>query len=115
MKPSERQYTGPLQFFHNYEHDPEGRTHCMGPESNPYIIVHYDGGHVINTEYAKGHDKKRDITWFRFMDKLGPGWDLASGVRIDKEDVPSRNPVVQNKIFEEQRLGQMRLKRGLGH
>jgi hypothetical protein len=115
MKRGERKYTGVLQYFHNYEHDPEGRTHCMGPLSNPYIIVHYQGKHVINTQFAVGHDRKRERTWFQFLDRLGPGWDLASGLEIDKDDVPSKIKTVRNEIFEEQRLKQERLKRRLGH
>lgn len=88
MKPSNRQYTGPSQFFHNYEHNPEGLTHCRGPEGNPYRIVHYEGKHIISTEYAKGHDKKRDITWFKFNERLGPGWNLNSGTILAVKDVP---------------------------
>jgi len=115
MKPGQRQYTGPLQFFHNYEHDPEGRTHCLGPKSNPYVIVHYDGRHVINVKYAKGHDKKRQGVWFYFPGRIGPGWDLATGEEIDKEEVPDKIPIVNNEIFIEQKLMQMRKKRKLGH
>lgn len=89
MKPSEREYTGPTQYFHNYEHDPEGRTHCRGPEGNPYRIVHYKGKHIINTQYAKGHGKGNIPQWFKFTDRVGLGWDLASGVKVEPRDVPN--------------------------
>ena len=80
---SERKYTGPLQYFHNYEHDPEGRTHCEGPPSNPYKTEHVNGKHKINLPTARGHGKRNKPQWFRFTEKLpGGGWDLASGIKI---------------------------------
>ena len=90
MKPSERKYIGVSQFFHNYEHDPEGLTHCRGPASNPFRIVHYKGKNIISTEYAKGHGKNKKTQWFRFNKRLGPGWVLTSGIMIEPEDVPAK-------------------------
>jgi len=84
MNPSERKYTGVLQFFHCYEHDPEGRTHCTGPASNPYVIEHVDGKHKISLPVAVGHGKKLEREWFRFTERLGDGWDMASGVKVDR-------------------------------
>ena len=83
MKEGRRKYVGPLQFFHNFEHDPEGRKHCTGPRSHPYRIVHVDGKHVITHKYAKGHGKGRKAQWFRFTRKLDTGFDLASGVKVE--------------------------------
>ena len=83
MKEGKRKYVGPLQFFHNYEHDPEGRKHCTGPASHPYRIAHVKGKHVITHKYAKGHGKKRKAQWFEFPVRLDDGYDLASGIKID--------------------------------
>jgi len=71
------------QFFHNFEHSPEGRTHCTGPLSNPYRIVHLHGRHQISLPYAKGHGRGGKPQWFRFPKRLGYGYAMASGVRID--------------------------------
>ena len=70
-------------FFHNYEHDSEGRRHCTGPVSNPYKIEHVGGKHKITHKYAKGHGKSRKPQWFKFTKRLGNGWDLSSGVPVD--------------------------------
>jgi len=86
MKNKDRKYTTPDQYFHNYEHDIEGRTHCRGPESNPYRIVHYKDTHIINTEFAKGHDKKNNIQWFKFTKRKGPGFLLSSGEKTEYQD-----------------------------
>ena len=96
MKPSEREYTGVTQYFHNYEHDPEGLTHCRGPAGNPYRIVHFQGKHIINTEYAKGHGKGNIPQWFRFTKRFGLGWDLTSEIKVDSKDVPERG---KTKIY----------------
>jgi len=96
MKPSEREYTGPTQYFHNYEHDPEGRTHCRGPEGNPYRIVHFKGKHIINTEYAKGHGKGNDPQWFKFTKRFGLGWDLSSAENVEHGDIPAKG---KTKIY----------------
>ena len=79
-----RKYTGVNQFFHNFEHSKEGRTHCTGSKSNPYIITHVEGKHKISLPYAKGHGRGRKPQWFRFPKKLGNGYDMASGVKIEK-------------------------------
>jgi len=83
MKSSERKYTGPLQYFHNYEHDEEGRVHCEGPPSNPYRIKHVNGKHKINLRFAKGHGYRNKPQWFEFIKKLKNGWDLASGIKVN--------------------------------
>ncbi len=90
MKPSKRKYTGASQFFHNYEHSHEGLTHCRGPASNPYRIVHRKGKHTISTKYAKGHGKNKKTQWFEFGSRTGLGWDLASGTKVAPKDVPAR-------------------------
>lgn len=117
MKPSERKYTGPLQYFHNYEHDTEGRTHCLGPESNPYIIIHQNGKHLINTEYAVGHDKSVKRQWFRFDKKIGDSYDLSSGEMVDSSDVPKSKmkSITLREAFAAQKEEQLRMKRHLGH
>lgn len=91
MKESERKYTGTLQYFHNYEHDPEGRKHCHGPASNPYVIEHVNRKHKINLPIAVGHGKRCKRQWFKFSKKLDNGWDLASGVPID---APSKDEII---------------------
>ena len=82
MKKSKRTYKGPSQFFHNYEHDPEGRKHCTGPASHPYRIVHEDRKHRITHKFAKGHGKGGKTQWFKFTKRLGIGYDLASGIKV---------------------------------
>lgn len=113
MKPSERKYSGVGQYFHNYEHDPEGRTHCLGPESNPYVIIHSNGKHLINTEYAVGHDKGVNRQWFRFKKKLAGGYDLSSGEKVESNAVPAsgRKAITLREAFAKQKAEQLRLKR----
>ena len=77
-----RQYTGPTQFFHNFEHDPLGRTHCKGPPSNPYSVRHVGGKNVINRRLARGHGRGNKAQWFEFKKKLGNKYLLSSGVPI---------------------------------
>lgn len=117
MKESERSYTGPLQYFHNFEHDPEGRTHCVGPESNSYVIIHENGKHVINTEYARGHGKGNEPQWFRFTNKVGNGYDLASGVLVDVSRIPEsgKKPQTNDEKFSEAFKEAMAKKQRLGH
>ncbi len=86
MKASEREYTGVLQFFHNYEHDPEGRTHCYGLRDNPYVIIHMNGKHVISTEFARGHGR-RNTQWFHFTKKYAGGYDMAFYETVGRSDV----------------------------
>lgn len=115
MKPSEREYTGPTQFFHNYEHDPEGLTHCRGPASNPYRIVHVDGKHAISAEYARGHGKGSHLhaptQWFKFTNRLGLGWDLASGEEIESKDVPAKGKTKIYFVIDDEPV----LKSGIAH
>jgi hypothetical protein len=83
MLNSDRTYNSVLQYFHNYEHDPEGLTHCRGPENNPYRIVHYKGDHIINVKAARGHGKGNIPQWFKFTERSGSGWKLSSGEKVD--------------------------------
>ncbi len=96
MKPSEREYTGVTQFFHNYEHSFEGLTHCRGPVENPYRIVHYEGRHIINVEYAKGHGMRNIPQWFKFTERLGKGWLIVSGEKIESNEIPKEG---KTKIY----------------
>ena len=116
MKPSKRKYTGPLQYFHNYEHDEEGRTHCLGPKSNPYVIAHKDGKHLINAPIAKGHGKGGEPKWFKFKKAAG-GFDLSTGKVIPVEEVnkSQKKAVVKNKLFDNQKKKQIAKKRSAGH
>lgn len=82
MKEGKRTYRNPSQFFHNYEHDPEGRTHCKSSGKYPYSISHYNGRHVISAKVARGHGKGGREQWFEFTERLGNGYDLSSGVKI---------------------------------
>lgn len=83
-----RTYRQAREFFHNFEHDKLGRRHCKGGASNPYVISHVDGKHKISTRFARGHGRGAQPQWFRFTRRLGNGWDLASGVKVDVGDVP---------------------------
>ncbi|KKM93517.1 hypothetical protein LCGC14_1207600 [marine sediment metagenome] len=86
MKKRKRKYTGTLQFFHNFEHDPEGRTHCKSGGKHPYKIKHLNGKHVISHPVVMGHGVGCKPQWFKFKRKLGGGFDMASGVKIDKPE-----------------------------
>ena len=77
-----RRYTGVMQYFHNYEHDPLGRTHCTGPASNPYRIAHINGLHKVSHRFAVGHGIGCKRQWFEFPRKLGDGYNMASGQRV---------------------------------
>lgn len=85
-----RRYTGILQFFHNYEHDPLGRNHCKGPASNPYAIAHVNGRHKISHRYAVGHGRGGVRQWFVFVEPLEDGFNLASGRRVSREPTPEQ-------------------------
>lgn len=117
MKDSKRKYTGVLQYFHNYEHDPEGRTHCVGAESNPYIIIHRDGMHVINCQYARGHGEGNKPQWFKFIKHVKNGYDMSFYENIDAQDVPEKGkkPTTDVEEFEEAYDEAMTKKRKLGH
>ncbi|KKL86536.1 hypothetical protein LCGC14_1943770 [marine sediment metagenome] len=84
MKEGQRKYTGTLQYFHNYEHDPEGHKHCKSAGKHPYRIRHSKGKHIISHTIAVGHGKGRKPQWFRFKKRLDGGFDMASGVKINK-------------------------------
>lgn len=79
-----RKYTGVLQYFHNYEHDPLGRNHCHSDGKHPYRIRHSNGKHIISNRIACGHGRGCKPQWFRFTRRLDDGWDMASGVKIDR-------------------------------
>ncbi len=97
MQASERQYTGVLQFFHNYEHDPDGRTHCIGMPSNPYVIQHKDGKHIISTEFAKGHGYRCVPQWFKFTKREGWGYDMSSAEKVDESEVTQNGKANKSK------------------
>ena len=78
-----RSYSSVSQFFHNFEHDPSGLNHCHSAGQYPYTIQHLNGKHVISARIACGHGKSCKPQWFKFTARLGSGWDLSSGVRID--------------------------------
>ena len=82
-----RKYTGPLQHFHNFEHDPKGRTHCESNGNHPYTIEHANGKHVISRSVAIGHGRGGKPQMFRFPVHLHRGYDLSKGVKI----APSRS------------------------
>lgn len=86
MKESQRKYTGVLQYFHNYEHNSDGRRHCTGPQSNPYRIAHLNKKHIITHKYAVGHGKKCKRQWFRFPRRLAFGYDMSHYVKVDEPD-----------------------------
>lgn len=70
------------QFFHNFEHDPKGLNHCHSDGQYPYRVSHYNGKHVITGKIACGHGRGRSPQWFMFTQRLGGGFDLASGKKI---------------------------------
>ena len=79
-----RRYTGVLQFFHNFEHDPRGRTHCESHGQFPYSIEHVNGKHRISSREAIGHGRGGKPQKFRFTKRLGSGWDMTSGLKVDR-------------------------------
>ena len=78
-----RKYTGVLQFFHNFEHDPKGLNHCHSDGNHPYRIRHVGGKHVISHPMARGHGRGGKPQWFKFTRRLTGGYDMASGLKID--------------------------------
>lgn len=78
----QRKYTGVLQYFHNYEHDPNGRTHCKSDGNYPYTIKHSNGKHIISSPVAIGHGRGGKRQAFRFTKRVGGGYDMNSGVRV---------------------------------
>lgn len=78
-----RKYTGVLQYFHNFEHDPQGRTHCSSSGEYPYTIKHSNGKHIISAQMARGHGRGGKPQLFRFTRRLGNGYDLASGEKVE--------------------------------
>ena len=77
-----RRYTGVLQYFHNFEHDPTGRNHCKSDGQHPYRIEHVNGKHQISGKMAIGHGRGGKPQKFKFTKRLGSGWDMTSGVKI---------------------------------
>ncbi|MFA5379940.1 MAG: hypothetical protein WC455_29540 [Dehalococcoidia bacterium] len=78
-----RQYNCVSDYFHNYEHSPEGLTHCHSTGQYPYNVHHFNGHHVITAAVARGHGRGGHEQWFRFSKRLGDGYDLASGTKIE--------------------------------
>ncbi len=85
-KPRKRQrsFNRVSHYFHNFEHDPQGRTHCRSNGQHPYQIEHLNGQHVITRHIAVGHGRGGKPQAFVFKRKRGKGFDLESGVRVDK-------------------------------
>lgn len=79
-KPRQYRTSNPAQFFHNFEHSPQGRTHCKSSGKYPYTIQHDNRKHVISAAVARGHGKGGKEQWFKFPKKLGKGYDLSSGI-----------------------------------
>lgn len=77
-----RKYTGTLQYFHNFEHDPRGRTHCKSSGKHPYTIRHRDGKHIISHPIAQGHGRGGKPQLFRFPKRLRDGFDMSKGIQI---------------------------------
>ncbi len=82
-KKQPRKYTGVLQFFHNFEHDPKGLNHCLSDGNYPYTIEHKDGKHIISSSIARGHGRGGEPQFFRFAKRVTGGYDMASGVKIN--------------------------------
>ena len=78
-----RKYTGVLQYFHNFEHDPTGRNHCHSSGNYPYTIRHSNGKHIISNSIAQGHGRGCKPQWFKFTKRLDGGYDMASGRKVD--------------------------------
>lgn len=78
-----RKYTGVMQYFHNFEHDPEGRNHCHSEGNYPYTIEHKDGKHIISARIVEGHGRACKPQWFKFTERCNGGYDMISAVRID--------------------------------
>uniref|UniRef100_A0A6M3JA74 Putative ligase n=1 Tax=viral metagenome TaxID=1070528 RepID=A0A6M3JA74_9ZZZZ len=97
-----RGYDNVVDYFHNYEHSPEGENHCVGSESNPYEISHLDGKHVISLKYARGHGVGNRPQWFYFPRVLDGGFELESGQPLD--DVPAKG--LWNVTIEQVSQGQ---------
>ena len=89
---TKRDYSHVVDFFHNYEHDPAGLTHCEGSEANPYHITHVRIAgrsgvqHVINLAYARGHGKDNQEQWFHFALPLRGGHWLEKGQKVPIPD-----------------------------
>lgn len=81
-----RKYEDVVDFFHNYEHSPEGLNHCHGSEANPYTITHVNFAgrieHKISLSYARGHGRGNEEQWFRFREMLEDGYHLETGEKI---------------------------------
>ncbi len=76
------------RYFHNFEH---GYKHCKGGAKNPYIVEHHGKGHIISTQYARGHGSSKKIQWFKFPKKVKTGWwELESGVKISIDQTPQK-------------------------
>ena len=81
-----RDYNKVEPYFHNFEHSETGTTHCHSEGDHPYEIKMVGGKHMITAHVARGHGYGNKPQWFVFITKLDGGYDLASGVRIDKPE-----------------------------
>ncbi len=79
-----RKYTGVMQYFHNFEHDPKGLNHCHSDGNYPYTIEHNGGKHIISASIAIGHGKGGKPQCFQFTKHESGGYDMASGIKIAK-------------------------------
>ena len=91
----QRKYTGVMQYFHNFEHDPEGLNHCHSSGDYPYTIKHENGKHIISHSVVRGHGRGCKPQWFEFTVRLGDGYDMTSARRID---VPPRKRITRKVI-----------------
>lgn len=80
----QRTFRSPSHYFHNYEHDPRGRTHCKSSGQHPYKIEHSSSKHIISNRVAIGHGRGGKSQAFVFKKRLGKGYDLSSGVKVVK-------------------------------
>ena len=95
-----RKYTGVLQFFHNFEHDPEGLNHCHSDGDHPYTIKHENGKHIISHSIVRGHGRARKPQWFEFTVRLGDGYDMASGNKIEAPLPKQVKRSTQDRIYK---------------
>ncbi len=84
-----RDYSKVEPHFHNFEHSEAGTTHCHSEGKHPYEIKMVNGKHKITAQVAQGHGYDNEPQWFVFTEKLGDGYDLAAGIKIDNTEQAS--------------------------
>jgi hypothetical protein len=84
-----RNYDKVEPYFHNFEHNEAGTTHCHSEGNYPYEIKMVNGKHIITGHIARGHGYGNEPQWFVFINKLGSGYDLSSGIKIDNPEQAS--------------------------